>query len=89
MKIKGWAKTGSDPPKELSKDSVNIPFAGLTWYPKQDLCKLNIKLLHFSKKKRGRLPADLITLEDSGKSVKDYVPHNISRTNCTSVVACI
>ena len=30
MKIKGWAKTSSDPPKELSDDGVSIPFTGLT-----------------------------------------------------------
>ena len=43
MKIKGWAVSGSDPPKELSDDGVSIPFAGLNWYPKSDFCKLNIQ----------------------------------------------
>ena len=56
-------------------------------YHKPDLYKLNIQLLHFSKKKRGRFPADLITLEDSGKTIEDYVPNQITRTNCTSIVA--
>ena len=85
--IKVWAKTGSDSSKELSKDGVRIAFAGLAWYPKPDLYKLNIQSLHFSKKKRGRFSADLITLEDSGKTVEDYVPDHITRINCTSVVA--
>ena len=83
------AKTGSNPPKELSEDSVSIPFDGLMWYPKPDLYKLNIQSLQFSKKKRGRFPTDLIKLEDSGKTVEDYVPDQITRTNCTSVVAFI
>ena len=74
MKIKGWGKTDSDPPKELSDDGVSIPCDGLTWYPKPNFYKLNIQLQKFFKKKRGRFSADLITLEDSGKTVKDYVP---------------
>ena len=58
MKIKGWAKTGSDPPKELSEDGVSITFARLTWYPKPDLYKLNIQSLNFLKKKR-KIPCRL------------------------------
>ena len=68
-----WVISGPDPPKELSDDSVSIPFTCLTWYPKSDLYKLNIQSLHFSQKKRGTFPAELITLEDSGKTVEDYV----------------
>ena len=79
--IKGWAKAGLDPPKELSKDDVSIPYAGLTWYPKPDLYKLIIQSLHFLKKKRG------IPLKDSVNNVKDYIPDQITKTNCTFVVA--
>ena len=38
--------------------------------------------------KRGKLSADLITLEESDKTVEDYVPDQITRT-CTSLVDCI
>ena len=61
MTIKGWAISGIDPPGELSKDGVSVPYAGLQWYTKCDFYKLNIQSLHFRKRKRGGFPADLIT----------------------------
>ena len=42
MYVKGWAQSGSDPPKELSNDGVSVGFAGMTWFPKLDIYKLNI-----------------------------------------------
>ena len=46
--VKGWAWSGSDPPKEFSDDGVSDGFAGTTWFPKLDVYKLNIQSLHFS-----------------------------------------
>ena len=88
MKVKGWAKSGSDPPEELSEDGVSVGFAGMIWFPKLDVFKLNIQSLHFSKKKRGKYPSDLIRYEDTvGMTIDEYTPRKITRTNCTSVVA--
>ena len=50
MKVKGWARSGADPPEELSDNGVSVSFAGMTWFPHLDVYKLNIDSLHFSKK---------------------------------------
>ena len=88
MVIKGWAESGQDPPADISEDGVSIGFAGMTWFPKGDFYKLNIQSLHFSKKKRGKFPSDLVKFEDTKDvSVEQFTPKDITRTNCTSVTA--
>lgn len=88
MKVKGWAKSGLDPPEELSDTGVNVSFAGMVWFPRLDFYKLNINLLHFGKKHLGRYPPDLVKYEDKvGLTVDQFTPKEITRTNCTSVVA--
>ena len=88
MSVKGWVVSGKHPPEKLSEDGICVPFAGIIWIPKIDCYKLNISSLHFSKKKRGRLPDDLQKLEGSfGKSVDQYTPMHLSRRMCTSVTA--
>ena len=53
-----------------------------------DVYKLNIRSLHFSRKKRGKYPSDLVKFEDSfGMTIDDYTPKKLTRTNCTSVLA--
>ena len=64
MKIKGWAMSGQDPPEEISDDGSSVSFAGMTWYPRADVYKLNIDSLHFGKKRRGRYPSELIKFQD-------------------------
>ena len=72
MYIKGWSRSGNDPPKELSEDGVSVGFVGLTLFPKLDVYKLNIQSLHFSRKKRGKYPSDLVKFEDScGLMIKE------------------
>ena len=63
MKVKGWAESGVDPPSEMSDDGKSVGFAGMTWFPRGDFYKLNIQSLHFSKKKRGKFPANLVKYE--------------------------
>ena len=88
MLVKGWAESGMDPPLEMSDDGVSVGFAGMTWFPRADFYKLNIQSLHFSKKKRGKFPSNLVKFEDtSGMSIEEFTPQSITRTNCTSVVA--
>ena len=88
MVIKGWAESGIDPPADISEDGVSVGFAGMTWFPKGDFYKLNIQSLHFSKKKRGKFPSDLVKFENTkGVSVEEFTPKEITRTNCTSVTA--
>ena len=51
MKVKGWAKSGVDPPEELSENGVSLSFAGMVWFPHHNVYKLNIVSLHFGKKR--------------------------------------
>ena len=88
MHIKGWVVSGKPPPKDLSEDEASIPFAGLVWFSEIDGYKLNISSLHFSKKKRGRLPDDLVKYEGSfGMSIDEFTPDNLTKRMCTSVSA--
>ena len=88
MHIKGLVVSGKPPPTDLSEDGASVPFAGLVWFPEIDCYKLNISSLHFSKKKRGRLPDDLVKYEGSfGMSIDEFTPKNLTRRMCTSVSA--
>ena len=88
MKVKGWVKSGLDPPDELYDNGVSVSFAGMVWFPRIAVYKLNIDSLHFGKKRRGRYPPDMVKYEDTvGLTVDQFTPENITRTNCTSVVA--
>ena len=72
----------------MSEIGISVPFAGLQWLPEVDAYKLNILSLHFGKKKRGRLPDDLIKFEGTfGKSIDDFTPENLSRRMCSSIAA--
>ena len=88
MKLKGWVVSGIPPPSDLSEDGASVPFAGLVWFPLIDCYKLNISSLHFSKKKRGRLPDGLLKLDGCfGMSVDEFTPKQLTRRMCTSVTA--
>ena len=44
--------------------------------------------INFAKKRRGRLPPDLVKYDQtSGLTIDQYTPEKITRTNCTSVTA--
>ena len=86
MNTKGWAWSGIDPPKELSEDGISVRLAGMTWLPKLDVQRLNIQSLHYSRKKGGKYPSDLIKFEDSSNvTIDEYTPQQLTRTNCASV----
>ena len=87
MEIKGWCLSGEDPPEELTDDGATVSLAGMTWFPKIDGFNLNISKLHFSKKKRGKYDPNIKIFDDSSECLEDFVPHNLSRRQCTSVVA--
>ena len=88
MKVKGWTVSGEDPPENVTDDGVSVSFGGKTWFPKGDFYKLNIQSLHFAKKRRGRLPPDLVKYDQtSDLTINQYTPEKITRTNCTSVTA--
>ena len=65
MKVKGWVRSGADPPEELSDNGISVSFAGMIWFPCLDVYKLNIDSLLFGKKRRGRYPPDMVKFEDT------------------------
>ena len=78
----------SAPPESVSEDRVSVGFAGMTWIPEVDSFSLRIQKLHFGKKRRGRFPDSLEMYDGSfGKTIEEFVPENLSRRNCTSVMA--
>ena len=88
MQVKCWVIAGIAPPPEASEDGICVGFAGLTWFPKGDFFKLNIQSLHFSKKKRGKFPSDLVKYDQTkGISYEEFTPQQLTRRNCTSVTA--
>jgi len=74
--FKGFTFTGSDPPKSLSEDGHSVNVAGIKWFPKSDLLKLDIKPLDFSKHKKGQ-----------HSSPVSIIPEQLSRRQCLSKVA--
>ena len=87
MKIKGgWSFAGQDPPQEVSKDGVSVEFGGLDWIPKLDTFSLRIPHLYFGTKKRGKVPAN-VRVFDGSSSIEMFTPQQITRRQCTGVVA--
>ena len=84
LKVKGWARSGEDPPPEISKDGHCVMFAGMVWMPRLDFFMLNYHPLHFAKKKRGRLPKDLEVFDGEFGNLEDFVPKDLSRRKISS-----
>ena len=88
MRVKSWTVSFQPPSTGVSDDGVSVSFAGMRWYPGIDSFSLRIQPLHFGRKRRGRYPDDLEKFDGSfGKKVEDFVPEQLSRRMCTSVVA--
>ena len=60
---------------------------GLVWYPEVDFWKVYIQPTHFGKKKRGRYPDNLDTFDGRMMKMEDFVKKDLTRRDCTSVVA--
>ena len=69
---KGITQSGEDPPSHLSEDGVSINVGGMKWFPKDDILKLNIGDLNFSKRIRGK----------KDKNVLGVIPENVTRAQC-------
>ena len=85
MDVKAWAFSGEDPPEKLTPDGVSVCLAGMVWYTKLDMYRINYDSLHFGKKKRGRYPPDLLKLNGEFKSIDEFVPVELTRRNCARV----
>ena len=70
--FKGITQSGEDPPSHLSEDGVSINVGGMKWFPKNDVLRLNIGDLNFSKRIRGK--------KDMGSL--GLIPENVTRAHC-------
>ena len=52
--LKGFVFSGEDPDGSLSEDGVSLLVGGIRWFPKGDFWKLNIGMINFARKVRGR-----------------------------------
>ena len=87
LQVKEWAWTGEDPPEKMSSDGSSICLAGLIWYTKIDVYRLNLDSIHFAVKKRGRYPPGTIKWENTKKSMNQFVPEHLTRRDCSRLAA--
>ena len=89
LKCKSWTFSGEDPDLKISKDGISIGVGGFTWYPKLDVFTVKVPLLHFEKKKRGRLPEDTQFFSGTMLDLDKFTPKNLTRRMVTSKFASI
>lgn len=75
--LKGFTCSGQDPPEQLTLDGKSVTVGGIRWYSKEDEFSLKTSDLNFSKKKRGRKPAEF----------KGIIPDRLTRRDCVAKVA--
>ena len=75
--LKGFTFSGFDRPNHLSNEDKSINVAGVKWYPKYDLFKLNIGELNFGKKCRG----------EKVPYLEGLIPETFTRRDCAGKVA--
>jgi hypothetical protein len=75
--MKGYTRSGEDPPDHLSEDKESIMVGGMKWFPKGDFLKLNIKELNFGKRIRGKKSA----------KCKGLIPDVLTMRDCASVAS--
>ena len=56
MNVKGFTRSGQNPPEELTTNGTEVGALGYIWNPLEDVLMLDIKELCFEKRKRGRRP---------------------------------
>ena len=62
--LKGFTRSGCDPPPHLSIDGKSVNVLGSKWFPKGEFIKLNIGEQNFSKKSRGRKVGKISEIPD-------------------------
>ena len=63
-----------------------MDFGGLAWFPKLDVFSLRIPSLYFGTKKRGKIPTS-VKVFDGSCSIDQFTPEQITRRQCTGIVA--
>lgn len=77
FQLKGVAFSREDPLSSLSDDGETVFVAGMRWFVKSDMLALNIGVLNFAKKHRGKKPSHL----------QNVIPTKLTRRHCSYKVA--
>ena len=89
LESKVWTISGQDPDEKASIDGVTVGVGGLNWLPKIDAIEVKIPLLHFNKKRRGKLPEDTKFFDIKTMTIDDFVPKKLNRRQVTSKLASV
>ena len=89
LSCKSWSFSNQDPDPKVSKDGVSLGVAGCRWFPKLDVFIVKIPPLHFSKKRRGRLPEGTKFFTGDLKEMDLFVPKKLNRKMVSSKFASI
>ena len=93
LKCKEWIKTGHKPSENSSSNGISVFVAGMEWCPELDSISVKIPLLHFGKKKRGKLSDNTEFFHSIGdssdiKRIGEFCP-KLTRRICASKSASI
>ena len=90
LTCKSWTVSGQDPDPKVSKDGISIGVAGSPWYPKLDVYEVKVPVLHFGKRRRGKLDPNTKFFEGSTlKDMDEFTPNPLNRKQVTSKYASI
>ena len=89
LKCKAWSQSGMAPTEKASVDGISVMVGGVRWFPEIDTVETRIPLLHFSKKKRGKLPENTVFFDGTMMKIEDFVPKKLSRRQVASKLASV
>ena len=79
LKCKAWTQSGI-----ASVDKISVLVGGLRWFPEIDSVEIRIPLLHFNKKRRGKLPENTVFFDGTMMRMEDFVPKKLTRRHIAS-----
>ena len=65
-------------------DKISVLVGGLRWFPEIDSVEIRIPLLHFNKKRRGKLPENTVFFDGTMMRMEDFVPKKLTRRQIAS-----
>ena len=86
---KVWTLSGCPPSEKASLNGVTVNVGGLNWFTEIDAIETKIPLLHFSKKRLGRLPEETKFFDGELMKIQDFAPKKMTRRHVTSKLASV
>ena len=74
LQCKVWTVSGKPPTEKASMNGVTVNVGGINWFTEIDAVEIKIPLLHFNKKRRGKLPEDKTFFDGKMMKIDDFVP---------------